>query len=89
MNLYKTLLAKGERPEQARRVLPVSLYTTLYMGGFLDGWINFFRLRLDSHTQKETRELVEKMIRVAPEGVIHQLSRNISLGKVIDEILRR
>lgn len=58
---YKKLLENGVCPEQARMVLPQSMYTEWIWTGNLVSFSNMCKLRLDSHTQKETRE-VAKMI---------------------------
>ena len=47
----------GIARELARTVLPVSNYTQLYMCGNLWNWMNFVRLRSDSHAQYEIQEM--------------------------------
>ena len=54
--LFNELLEKGVCREQARMVLPQSLYTTFWMTGSLHNWMHFLRLRTSSHSQKETQE---------------------------------
>ena len=56
---YKYLLRKGVCPEQARMVLPQSMYTEWIWTGSLLGWSRVCKLRLDSHTQKETQEVAQ------------------------------
>ena len=53
---YNTLLRAGVAPEQARAVLPQSMYTTCVVTGTLLGWHHLFTQRTDSHTQLETQE---------------------------------
>jgi len=58
---YKTLLDADVCPEQARMVLPQSMYTEWYWTGSLAAWARVCHLRLDRHTQKETQD-VAKML---------------------------
>jgi len=53
---YKTLLRKGVAPEQARAILPQSMYTTCVTTGTLLGWHHLYKLRTEEHTQQETQE---------------------------------
>ena len=57
--LYNTLLEKGVARETARMILPMCTKTKIYMSGPVRSWIHFFRLRDDSHAQKEI-QLVAK-----------------------------
>lgn len=52
---YERLLAAGEPPELARRVLPVGMMTKFYCAGFLTDWKHFIGLRSDAHAQLEIR----------------------------------
>ena len=56
MMTYNFLLSKGVIKEQARSVLPVSIYTTFYFNIDMRNYVNFLRLRMDKHAQKEIRE---------------------------------
>tara|TARA_R100001443_G_scaffold115543_2_gene133548 strand:+ start:5372 stop:6058 length:687 start_codon:yes stop_codon:yes gene_type:complete len=58
---YKALLDADVCPEQARMVLPQSMYTEWYWTGSLAAWARVCKLRLDPHTQRETQE-VSKML---------------------------
>lgn len=53
---YHALLDKGVCKEQARCVLPVSLYTECYWTASLQALMHFLVLREDSHAQKEIQE---------------------------------
>ena len=55
---YKSLLEAGVAPEQARMILPQSMYTEVIATGNLFAWANMYVQRTDSHAQKETRDLV-------------------------------
>ena len=61
LTMYNTLLERGVCPEQARMVLPQNTMTEWIWSGTLGAWGDMCRLRLDPHTQKETREVAEKI----------------------------
>ena len=61
MDEYERLLKKGVKAEVARMILPVSLYTTIWVQFTEKGWDNFINLRIDKHTQEPTRVLAESM----------------------------
>ena len=54
---YAAMLAFDVCPEQARFALPVSTYTQWVESGSLMYWARMCKLRLDSHAQKEIRDL--------------------------------
>lgn len=54
--LYDQLLANGEPPERARRVIPVGAMTKFWAGGYNNDWKDsFIRLRSEAHAQTEIR----------------------------------
>lgn len=57
LDAYKTMLMYGVAPEQARMVLPQTMYTTWIETGSLAYWARLCNLRLDNHAQSETRDL--------------------------------
>ena len=57
---YKHLLALGVCPEQARMVLPQNMMTEWIWSGTLGAWCDMLRLRLDPHTQYESRIVAQK-----------------------------
>ena len=59
--LYKGLLANGMSKELARTVLPVSQYTQWIWKCDLHNLFHFLKLRMDCHTQLETRVVAEAM----------------------------
>lgn len=59
LHLYKKLLIKGVCPEQARMVLPQSMYTEFIETGSLAAYARLASLRLDPHAQKEVRQYAE------------------------------
>ena len=56
---YEHLLEQGVCPEQARMVLPQSMYTTTVTTGTLLGWHHLYKLRTEEHTQLETQEFAK------------------------------
>jgi len=60
---YDWALANGIAKEQARAVLPEGLTPSkMYMNGTVRSWIFYLKQRLDASTQKEHRELAEKVL---------------------------
>jgi thymidylate synthase (FAD) len=56
---YRQLMNAGVCPEQARMVLPQNTMTEWYWSGTLGAFLDMLVLRLDNHTQKETREVAK------------------------------
>ena len=56
---YLHALRSGVCAEQARMVLPQNTMTEWIWSGTLFAWARMCKLRLDSHTQKETREIAD------------------------------
>ena len=57
--LYDQMIADGVAKECARRILPLSTQTTLYMHGTLRSWIHYINVRTDPGTQLEHRLITE------------------------------
>ena len=57
--LYQDMLDNGVAKECARRILPLSTQTTLYMHGTLRSWIHYINVRTDPGTQLEHRLIAE------------------------------
>lgn len=55
--VYEYLLKSGVAPEQARMVLPQSMYTSYYVTGSLPAWSRAYKLRSDEHAQREIQDL--------------------------------
>jgi thymidylate synthase (FAD) len=60
---YNDLIENGICPEQARMVLPQSMMTEWIWSGSLFAFARVCKLRLDSHTQKETQTVAEDIAR--------------------------
>lgn len=61
LNHYFKALKDGVKPEEARRIIPQACYTTAWCSFQPTQLDNFFKLRLDSHAQKEIRLVAEAM----------------------------
>lgn len=66
MRCYTDMLKDGIAPEQARMVLPQSMYTSYYVTGSLAAFARAYSQRSDDHAQSEIRDLAtewDKVIR--------------------------
>lgn len=61
LGLYNDMLEAGVCPEQARMVLPQNTMTEWIWTGTLYAWARMCQLRMDSHTQKETQVVAQKI----------------------------
>lgn len=64
LRIYNKMIEDGVAPEQARMVLPQSMYTEYYATGSLYAWARAYRLRIDPHSQKEIQDLAVEWDRV-------------------------
>lgn len=67
LEFYECLLAQGVCPEQARMVLPQSMYTEFVETGSLAAYARLAGLRLDPHAQKEVRHYAEAIDKIMAE----------------------
>lgn len=65
--LYQDMIEAGIAREQARSVLPVSIYTEIYCTWDLRNLLHFLSLREDAHAQLEIQELAHAMKQIAKE----------------------
>jgi thymidylate synthase (FAD) len=56
---YETMINNGVAPEQARMVLPQSMYTSYYCTGSLYAFARAYKLRTTPDAQKEIRDLAD------------------------------
>jgi thymidylate synthase (FAD) len=61
LNVYQGMIASDVCPEQARMVLPQNTMTEWIWTGSLAFFARVCKLRLDAHTQKETRDVAEQI----------------------------
>jgi len=73
---YQKLIELGVSKEQARTILPLNLNTTMVWTGSLYALIRLCKQRLKSDAQKETRDLVEEMLRQVKETNLFKNSLN-------------
>lgn len=59
LDTYQGMLDAGVCPEQARMVLPQNTMTEWIWTGTLYAWARMCQLRLDKHTQLETRQVAQ------------------------------
>ena len=59
--IYDLLIEADVCKEQARSIIPVGEMTTFYASVNLNNLFKFLRLRMDEHTQKETRVIAHMM----------------------------
>ena len=57
--LYNEMVEKLVAPEQARMILPQNMMTEWIWSGTLGAFLDMLVLRLDPHTQKESRDVAE------------------------------
>lgn len=62
--IYSSFLEKGMAKEQARLVLPFSIYTESIWTCSFQGIMNFLELRLDSHSQWEIQQYAKAMLTI-------------------------
>ena len=58
---YQALLEIGVAKEAARMVLPVNIYSSMYLTINARSLMNFLSLRNEHHAQWETREVAKQM----------------------------
>jgi len=58
--LYNFMLEDGVAPEQARMVLPQSMFTSYYVTGSLAAFARAYKQRIDAHAQVEIQELAKQ-----------------------------
>ncbi len=62
--LYEQMLEAGVAPEQARMVLPQATYTSWVWTGSLAAYMRVYKLRIDSHAQREIQEIAQQIKQV-------------------------
>jgi thymidylate synthase (FAD) len=82
LHLYNHALGAGYAPEQARMFLPQNTMTTWIWSGTLGAFCDMLRLRLDPHTQYESRlvaeQIYDKVKQLFPVSVGALLDREVS-----------
>jgi len=77
--MYDDLLKSGVAPEQARMCLPQSMYTSYYVTGSLSAFARAYKLRIDTHAQKEIQDLARMWDNIC--SVIYPISwKELTIG---------
>lgn len=63
--LYEQMIAQGVAPEQARMVLPASVYTEWIWTASLCALARIYKQRTDDHAQRETKEIADRIGEIA------------------------
>jgi thymidylate synthase (FAD) len=69
LDFYNNAIKDGVKPEEARRILPQAMYTTVWSAWKPKALKNFFKLRLDDHAQIDIRNMAEAKKALIEEGV--------------------
>ncbi|MNQ67435.1 Thymidylate synthase ThyX [compost metagenome] len=77
--LYNHLINNEVAPEVARAVLPQNMMTEWIWSGTLGAYSDMLRLRLDPHTQAESREVAQKVFNIV------QPLFPVSIGALLDK----
>jgi thymidylate synthase (FAD) len=64
---YTNMISDGVCPEQARMVLPQSVYTEWYWSGTLGAFLEMLKLRLKCDTQQETRQIAIMIAKIVKQ----------------------
>ncbi len=80
---YNRMLEYGVCPEQARMVLPQNMMAEWRWSGTLGAFLDMLVLRLDPHTQKESREVAYKVYRIVKD--LFPVSTKAYLGDSIEK----
>jgi len=67
LEYYEYLINSGVCAEQARMVLPQNMMTTWIWSGTLGAFCDMLKLRLDPHTQLESRIVAQKVAEIVKE----------------------
>jgi len=59
-SLYRNMLSSDVAPEQARMVLPQSMYTSYYVTGSLAAWARAYKQRIEHGAQREIQDLAKQ-----------------------------
>lgn len=84
MHAYTLLIDSGAKKEDARAVLPANTSTKMNITGNLQGWWDFFVLRLNSHAQTEVRNVAKAIYKelsgVYPHVFTNELYERLTNG---------
>jgi thymidylate synthase (FAD) len=81
LDTYTEMIKQGVAPEQARMILPQNMMTEWWWTGSLAAWARVFNLRLDPHTQEESRLLVSQMYDILLPHFPNAIPALVKLGE--------
>lgn len=64
VDLYQNMIDSGVAPEQARMVLPQSMFTSYYVTGSLAAFARLFNQRADLNAQREIQDLAKQIEKI-------------------------
>ncbi len=67
LSFYKDMLESGVKKEDARAILPMNTSTKMFISGNLQGWWDFFKLRLNPHAQNEVNAVAISIYQLLQE----------------------
>ena len=73
LDLYNKLIREGVKKEDARFVLPEATETELIVTGNFQAWLDFIKLRADTHAQWEIREVAKTINNILSKELDNQL----------------
>ena len=80
LGLYRCMIDNSVAPEQARMILPQNTMTEWIWSGTLGAWCDMLTLRLDPHTQYESRIVAQKAVELIrphfPVSIAARLEQN-------------
>lgn len=80
LELYQDMMKQGVCAEQARMILPQNMMSEWIWSGTLGAWCDMLTLRLDPHTQYESRIVAQKAVELIrpyfPVSIAARLEQN-------------
>lgn len=85
---YRRMLAAGDRPQEARSVLPNSLAATIAVTGNLRNWRHFFLMRTSKETHPDFKRITipmlaefQKVVPLLYDDIVPEASQRANLEK--------
>lgn len=87
IRLYEALIKKGEKPDEARSVLPMCTATEIAVTGQASWWLEFLKLRLHPRASKEMIRVADQIYTLCPDP-IKEKAKELDLEKQFEEAKR-
>ena len=84
IKLYEQLIKNGEKPDEARSVLPMCTATEIAVTGQASWWLEFFKLRYHPRASKEMIRVASRMYFLCPDP-IKEKAKELGLEKQFKE----